>query len=559
MKFPNLGLTNRDICELFVDTFDMSNLVCINEEKKLFYAFDETDAVWKKKSSSSVTELMYVTLTPALKKLRKRAFEKAIESQGSKKKKYLEYGEMCEKVQERLKATVFMRHTVECFVSQCFDDTFEGKLNHQTHTLQFRNGRYDLKEGTFSSRTKEDYVSITLDYDYTSTVDEAKVKYLEEVIRRTCNDNEVCFNSMLKWLGYCITGEVCESKFMCHIGYTASNGKTTICKILEAVFPIYVASMRREAFSVTQNANAHKDLAKLKDKPIRFVYVEEIDKDKLNIALIKDIAGGNDKLENQVMHSTTTTLKVQMKLNLLSNKDLVFDTDEGMKRRGFMMVYKNKFVSKDDLPRDKPGFYSTDPTLMAKLATLDFKLALLHILLPFSKHYYDNGLKLDASFTSAYTSLCSDNDEMGDFLDTRVEITNNPEDRIGKDDFTDAYNLHMKKNLRFIHLLSHIKRFNLEYNKGVRANGNRGCVVGVKWIPAETSVEFVDEPQESGLDEGVEIPNQLVSAISKVAEVKVDELPPALQKKFKKHQASKQTVDEDASDMDLVSLSVSFD
>jgi len=462
--------------------------------------------------------------------------------------------EVCDKIGQ----TLFIQNTAKCLLALAFDDTFESKLNHQTHTVQFKNGCYDLKQGAFRHRRKEDYVSITLDYDYSSTVDESKVKYLEQVLRRTCNDSDVCYNSMLKWLGYCLTGEVCESKFMCHIGYTASNGKTTICKILEAVFPIYVASMRREAFSVAQNANAHKDLAKLKDKPIRLVYVEEIDKDKLNIALIKDIAGGNDKLENQVMHSTTTTLKVQMKLNLISNKDLVFDTDEGMKRRGFMMVYKNKFVSKDDLPQGKSGFYPIDPTLMAKLASIDYKLALLHILLPFSKLYYDSGLKLDASFTSAYTSLCSDNDEMGDFLDTHVEITGNPEDRISKEDFTDVYNLNMKKNFRFIHLLSHIKRFGLEYNKGVRANGARGCVVGVKWRKADDEPEpsFVEE--EAGLDEGVELPNQLVSAISKVAEVKVEDLPPALQKKFTKHQAKKAVADE-PSDLDLVELSVSFD
>lgn len=570
MSSFKIPVSNRDVCELFMNNYDMSNLVCVSQEKKTFYSFETNTNVWKKSTINDVCECIFSVLTTLLKKEKTKCYEMALDEEDKKEKKSLIVrGDKCEELLVKIGSTQFIQNTAKCLLSLQFDDTFENKLNHQTNTIQFKNGSYDLKLGAFRPRVKADYVSTTLDYDFTETVDESKVKYLEQVLRRTCNDSEDVYSSMLKWLGYCLTGEVCESKFMCHIGYTASNGKTTICKILREVLPIYVASMNNKTFDLTYT-KVHKEFAKLKDAPIRFVYVEELSKDKLNVSLIKDITGGTNHLENEVMFGTTTSLQVQFKLNLISNHDIVFETDEGMKRRGFMMWYKNKFVPKDEVPKNKPGFYPIDTTLMEKLAQVDYKNAFLHLVMPHSKEYYANGLKLHPSFTSNYTSLCSDNDEMGDFLEARVEITGNPEDRIGKDDFTTAYNLHLKKNLRFIHLLSHLKRNNLEYNKAVRAGGARGCIVGVKWKEEESvAVEFNDDAEiestattlePSGLDEGLEeldLPNNLIKAIDKVASVKVEELPPKLQKKFLKHQEKKkEEMDiEEMSDEDIVSFS----
>jgi hypothetical protein len=70
---------------------------------------------------------------------------------------------------------------------------------------------------------------------------------------------------------------------------------------------------------------------------------------------------------------------------------------------------------------------------------------------------------------------------MKSFIDSQFEITHNDSDRIGKDDFLLLYNEIHKCKLTFRHLLSDIKRLNIEYDRQKRCKGKKGCLVGIKY------------------------------------------------------------------------------
>lgn len=361
-----------------------------------------------------------------------------------------------------------------------YDKGYADKLDSRKDILSFKNGIYELRTGKFRERTKTDFITKTLDFDYTEEVDIKIKKEIKQMILRISNDDKNICKSNKRWLGYCTTGETHEQLMLFLVGYSASNGKSSLCKMYKYSLPIYSCEIDNRTFT-NDYSKAHKQL-KLVGKPVRFCVIEELSKKGLNIDLFKKFVDGGE-ITNEVLFSTTEYILNHSKLNITSNTDPKFSTDSGIKRRGRVVILQNKFLSKTDKTYKEglKGVYLQDENFDKKFKeNVKYKMEFIRILMKYAKIYYEEGLKLDDSYKSQFEELCEDNDNMRAFLNRYYEVTHDIVDKISKDDFVDHYNFINKTKLKWTHLMSDVKRVGLIYDRRKMINGVQGVIIGLK-------------------------------------------------------------------------------
>jgi P4 family phage/plasmid primase-like protien len=356
---------------------------------------------------------------------------------------------------------------------------FDKQKEIKTYLLNFRNGCYDMKKNLFRERVKEDYVVKFLDYNYKSSKD-TDISKIRGLIKNTSNDDEVVLEFILSYLGYCMTGETNEQKFLILYGPSASNGKTTLQEIFSRCLKEYTYKIDRETFNYKYD-KFHKQLCE-SARPKRLVFLEEMNKNKLDISKLKEFVDGNE-INCNIMYGTSQLLKIDSKLMMSTNNRPSFDNDSGIARRGIMIECKNKFVNKEEYEKNKhkKNYYLKDSKLIDSFDDVKNKLSFINLLIPYAVKYYNSGLKIPKVISEEFKGICEDNDKMKSFLNDTIDITNNDSDRISKLDFSDAYNIYYKTKLSFSQLLSDIKRHNIDYHRKKRCDGKQGCLVGIKF------------------------------------------------------------------------------
>ena len=158
------------------------------------------------------------------------------------------------------------------------------------------------------------------------------------------NDNVDIVEFNLSWFAYCLTGITKEQKMLFIIGHTAGNGKSTLTTMFESAFNIYSKKIGNNKFDVNNNKK-HKTFAGI-NKIIRYVYMEEMNKKKIDIDILKDFVDGNKIGSNEVMYGTTSDIIINCKLTVFSNHNPNFDSDYGMRRRGILNMSQNDLSKK---------------------------------------------------------------------------------------------------------------------------------------------------------------------------------------------------------------------
>lgn len=361
----------------------------------------------------------------------------------------------------------------------------QSQLNILPNYINFRNYKLNLKTLECDERDENDFITEYLDYDFTPKCDKKIKNEILTILKQICNNNDDDLEFILSFIGYSLTSETKEQKYINIVGPSASNGKSTLIKLVESAFSIYTCKTSRELF--TQGfSKCHKYFSDMKNK--RICYVEELDKAKINIQLLKDVVDGNT-IKNEVMFGTAENIDITFKLMFLSNNLMNFDNDEGFKRRTITTYFSSKFVDELDFNQEvklnsDSNVFIKDKSLLKKFENDEYKNALVHILIKYSKKYFKDGLIVPSKFQKETDDLCDENDKMKTFIDNHFEMTKNDEDRIHKDEFKLMYDSYYKCNFGWNTILTDIKRCRLIYEKEKRTVYNglsiRGVIVGIK-------------------------------------------------------------------------------
>ena len=476
------------------------------------------------KLMSLVSDVLHAIIEPWSEPFEKKFMEIKLDKTLNKEDK----DEEAERIKKILKSITNAIKCVETtsFINSIIDQIIsilmltaeeQEKLNRLPNYLNFKNGKLNLKTLDFTSRTPDDFITEFLDYDFKTDADPEKVKEVKGILKRICNSDKEDYTLVTDFLGYAITSETKEQKFFNGLGPSASNGKSTIIKLVEEAFSIYVYKAKKDLFCENYS-KAHKYFAEMKGK--RICYIEEQDKKKQDAELMKDVVDGN-KMNNEVLFATTEKIMIQFKLLFLSNKLMNFDADNGMKRRIIHFDFKNKFVEKENVEKEqlihKEGkVYPLDKTLQIRFRDCDdLKNALVHILILKSKQYFDQGLKVPSKYEDLAKDMCEENDKFKNFFDSHFVVTGDENDRVSKKEINDMMNVYNKCNYSERTIVDDIKRLQLNYQRLLRAPykgaSERGVVVGIKkrdYVPDDenTVVDFVEEkPVRSDLDFGLDM------------------------------------------------------
>ena len=410
---------------------------------------------------------------------------------------------------KNIETTTFIKNVLEQIISRSILYKEEqDKLERLDNHLNFRNGKLNLKTMEFGERSEADFVTEYLNYDFQAKVNKEVKSEVVEVLKKICNSNDDDYEFITNFLVYCITSETKEQKYLNVVGPSASNGKSTIIKLMEEALSIYIFKAKKDLFSEAYS-KGHKYFAQTKNK--RIVYIEELDKKKVDADLIKDVVDGN-QINNEVLFATTEKIDINFKLMFLSNNLMNFDADSGIKRRLIHFEFRNKFVSSQDLEKERINHkigkvFALDNSLVSKFHTNDsYKNALIHILIKKAKQYFDSGLTIPEKYVEIAKEICEENDKFKNFFENHFDITNKDVDRIAKDELRDMYNSYTKCNFSASSIMTDIQRLQLKYERGLRCVYNgvslRGVIVGIKKLKGQA--EPNKQANDSGLDYGIE-------------------------------------------------------
>jgi hypothetical protein len=245
----------------------------------------------------------------------------------------------------------------------------------------------------------------------------------------------------------------------------------------------------------------------------RIVYIEELDKKKIDGDLLKDTVDGN-KMSNEVLFGTTEDIQIKFKLLFFSNNLMNFDSDQGIKRRTISVFFNSKFVDEEDYEREKENYkggnvYKKNKTLLDRFNDDDYKNAFVHLIVSQAKKYFEKGITIPETYKQTTEDLCDENDKMKNFIDNHFDITKDEDDRITKDEFKLLFNQYTGCNHAWTSILSDIKRVGLDYDKSKRACYNgislRGVILGIKKKAKEDDVnDDVGFCDPDGLDHGLD-------------------------------------------------------
>ena len=380
--------------------------------------------------------------------------------------------EILKKVQQRKTIDNVAEFTIQTLGSKQTHIKFDISQE-QLYNIHFKNGCYELKTKTFRKRTKMDYVTEFLDWEYNDNVDN---KYIEEVelFFKKIHVNKDDRNFCISWLASCLDGSLSKNKFKMNLGESAENGKSTEFNVHSKVFDIYSNKLSSTFFNMDNNKR-HKELLRLLLKPIRFAFIEELKTKKLDADIIKEMCDG--RMVCDVLYSEAISGTIQATINTCSNRFCNIDLDKGVLRRILLQEYTSSFSRNNTEDNFETKTFKPDLHFIDKFDDENMKNAYFQVLL---KHYKVN-IDIPQKYVDNFADMAEEFDEFGAALSNITEKTEHDEDRIHKDDFMNAMIEAGCGTRVWREILSNMKSRGYKYGRQLKTNGKQGCFVGIKF------------------------------------------------------------------------------
>ena len=277
-------------------------------------------------------------------------------------------------------------------------------LDNHSNLLNCKNGVIDLYDGKF-------YEIVDPALLLTQQVNAFyHVGYRNETVDKFLCDilpDEETRAALIRWLGYCITGDVSAEKALFIYG-TGGNGKGTLTKLLIILLNDYAASVPVtaviEAGRLKDAGAATTELNVL--EKCRLAIVEELPQGgRLDVAKFKSLTGG-DKIPVRRLHEEFHNIDPTHKLMLSGNHmPILSDTrDPGLLRRLLNMLFGADFTR------------NPDTLLKKKLLVPDALSAMLALLVDAAQKFFRDGLIITDSMREQTRSYLAENDFIADFI-----------------------------------------------------------------------------------------------------------------------------------------------
>lgn len=311
--------------------------------------------------------------------------------------------------------------------SQCEVARLKKDYNTRRDILIVKNGVVDLRTGELLDFSPEYYsTQAVVDINYNPKAGEATrfLQFLDEIF---AGDKELT-EYVLRFLGYCLTGEVKESKFLICYG-SGANGKSVLFNLIRDIMGMYSDSMSTAGILKKRNSDA-PNTSVMKIRDTRMVTIDELQKnDELDTALVKNITGGaSEKINVREMYGRAQSFEFAFKLVMNTNfLPRLNWLDNAMNRRVVVIPFDVVFTDEKQ-----------DRSLPYKLQ--QEKEQILSLLIAKAKEYYENGLpEIPEASKAAFKKATIADCPLKAYFDEEIDITQNSDDMIQAQRFYESY------------------------------------------------------------------------------------------------------------------------
>jgi phage/plasmid-associated DNA primase len=385
--------------------------------------------------------------------------------------------------------------------------------------LHFNNGYIDLSTGELKQRHKKHRITKYIRRDYEPSTKPQR-NYLKDTIINRIYPDERERNCILSVLGSALSG-LCErdqtSLFLIGNG---SSGKSTMLEITEMAIECYFKSLNSETFSQSSTKIDKIFNSYMYDPQIRISFINEPKDERMDAERYKAFIDGKcvtTRLYKEEAHTVYHSSKVITCANMLPN--MKFDT--GSKRRACAGHHKSTFVDDENKVDESKHIYLKNKNIKKEIIEKDLLNAWIDILVQKCVKWI-GGKEIDYScFKEVQADMQDGNDIIQDFIDGEIKLTDNPKDKIGKDEmhkrFSDKY---PKKFLNVLQIITSLKEKGLIYNSQVRRHGVKGSFIGVRFGSSYNPEEIINECEQQKDDEKEELKKQIEELKRQVEEMK---------------------------------------
>lgn len=345
-----------------------------------------------------------------------------------------------------LKNTTFKTSVINEAKELFYTEDIEEKMDSNNYLIGFNNGVIDLENLEFRDGKPDDYITYSTHYDFATEDDPDTQKELFDIIDDiipNANERDFVLTVLASTLEGCNTNEI----FMCLEG-SGGNGKSILTDLHASSIGDYADVLNNNYITNTFNSPEHHNTMLYNIYKKRFVQVNEpSNKKELNLNIIKELTGG-DKIQLRPAHSAVTyTVQPKFKLVCLFNKTpKIEDTNDGGFLRRFVGVkFPNRFVDNPKKPNEK----KKDANLKEKVKkNIRFHQQWIRILLKYYKKYIKNNriLIIPDTIKKNSKNLVNEQDPVSDFIDAKVNITENIKIHVSLQDLYREYKLFCSDN-----------------------------------------------------------------------------------------------------------------
>jgi len=358
----------------------------------------------------------------------------------------------------------------------------EKEVDKYKSQVHFRNGYIDLETMTLKPRSIEDYITTYIDRDYVESSSKAKEEIYD--ILKKIYPKEEDFNTVMKVICSAFSGYSEIDRTSLFLLGVSSAGKSLIMKLLREAFTVYVKEFDSNTFEA-KNKNKDKMLNELIKCPnIRIAWVNEMSDCKTDMSLFKKFCEGVIQTCS-LYKDGINTIEHKAKVIHTSNDMPNLKIDTGSDSRIIAYNHMSTFVDNDKEVNEKKFIFKKDKQLLDRVRNNeDYLNAIVDIACGYCHEWMKHGMptKLPDRFGESKDVLVSSNDVIRDFIDSKLTITNETTDRIGKDEMRRAFlDMYPDKRLTVQQVISSMKDKGINYSCDYRVNKMKGCFYGVKF------------------------------------------------------------------------------
>jgi P4 family phage/plasmid primase-like protien len=295
------------------------------------------------------------------------------------------------------------------------DEAFITNLNSKKHLVPFLNGVYDLLENKFRTTRKEDYVNLTVNYDYSETDNKEVYTFLEQVL-----PNVGVRDYVLKKMSECLNGDIPNTNFLMFIGDSGANGKSQLLNLMKLTMGEFGEKVEVTLLTRKRNNANEANSEKIKLMHKRFAFLSEPeDGEKINIGLLKELTG-SEEIVARGLYQEAVSFVLEAKLFLACNElPEIKGEDAALWRRIRVIDFPSKFV---DDPSGDSNEYKIDRTLPSRMREdLSWRQTFMKILL----NYYFRDVKEPPEVQFKTNEYRQENNDFYNWLEENIMYKEN--------------------------------------------------------------------------------------------------------------------------------------